>query len=266
MNEVEILGLRLAGETPVVNTIALANYFKKRHRDVLRDVENVSAKVRERSTDWFRPVLTPTPVPKGGVRQDRSFDVTEDGYIILVMGWTGAEAMKRKVAYLDGFNGMRKQLETRTDPMEMLKDPAKVLELIGSYASRLQIAVAATEEAVMQRDTLAAAHDRFASHDGTFTITVAAKTIDVPPKKLFTWMEANGWIYRPGGRGEHVGYQTKIQQGLLVMTTHEITKSNGDIQEVSRPRVTTKGLDRLSVALHRPRTPETALSLMESAA
>ena len=253
MNEIEILGIRLEGETPVVNTVALADYFKKRHRDVLRDVENVCAKVRERSAQWFRPVLTARSVPKGGTRQDRSFDVTEEGYVILVMGWTGAEAMARKVAYMDAFNSMRKTLQTRADPMETLKDPAKVLELLGSYASRLQLATAATEQAVMQRDELAAAHDRFASHDGSFAITVGAKTLDMPPKKLFVWMQANGWIYRPGGRGDYVAYQTKIQQGLLVMATHEITKSNGDIQELSRPRLTTKGLDRLAVALGRPK-------------
>lgn len=151
-----------------------------------------------------------------------------------------------------------------TDPLAVLKDPAKVLELIGNYASRLQIATAATEQAVMQRDELAAAHDRFASHDGSFSITVAAKTIDCPPKKLFAWMEANGWIYRPGGRGDHVGYQTKIQQGLLTMATHEIRKTNGDIQEVSRPRVTPKGLDKLSIMLHRPKQPAITQALEEA--
>jgi anti-repressor protein len=257
MNEIEVLGIRLEGETPVVNTVALANYFRKRHRDVLRDVENVCAKVRERSAEWFRPVLTARPVPKGGTRQDRSFDVTEEGYIILVMGWTGEEAMKRKVAYIDAFNSMRKTLQTRGDPLEVLKDPAKALELIGSYASRLQIATAAKEEAIMQRDELAAAHERFASHDGTVSITVAAKTIDVPPKKLFAWLEANQWIYRPGGRGEYVGRQTKIQQGLLVMTFHEVRNSHGEVVEVARARVTTKGIDKLSVALHRPKAPAT---------
>lgn len=264
MSEIEILGLRLEGETAVVNTIAVAKRFKKRHRDILRDVDNVSAKIGERSTEWFRPTLTAVPVPKGGIRHDRSFDITYDGFVILVMGWTGEEAMQHKVEYIDAFNAMRTSLQTRGDPMEMLKDPAKVLELIGSYASRLQIATAATEQAVMQRDELAAAHDRFASHDGSFSITVAAKTIDCPPKKLFAWMEANGWIYRPGGRGDHVGYQTKIQQGLLTMATHEIRKTNGDIQEVSRPRVTPKGLDKLSIMLHRPKQPAITQALEEA--
>jgi phage antirepressor YoqD-like protein len=169
------------------------------------------------------------------------------------MGWTGERAMEFKVRYIQAFNAMERSLRSGVDPLDVLRDPGKAIQLIGEYAARLQLANAATEQAVMQRDELAASHDRFASHDGSFTVTVTAKTLDVPPKKLFAWLAANQWIYRPGGVADWVAYQTKIQQGLMVMATHEITKADGDTKEVSRPRVTTKGMDKLSALLMRPK-------------
>lgn len=183
--------------------------------------------------------------------------ISESGFYRLVMRSNKPEA-ERFQTWVTGtvLPTIRKTGSYSVDPaaafLDALRDPAKVLALIGDYATRLIAADAKVEEATNRADSLAAAHDRFASHDGTFSGTVAAKTLGVPPKKLFTWLAAGGWIYRPGGRGEYVAYQTKLQQGLLIMATHEIKKSDGDIQEISRVRITTKGLDKIALALNLP--------------
>lgn len=143
--------------------------------------------------------------------------------------------------------------------MAILRDPAKAMALIGDYATRLLAADAKTEQATMQRDeaaaranTLAVAHDRFASHEGSFAVTVAAKTLKIPPKKLFAWLAAKRWIYRPGGRGGYVAYQDKIKSEFLVHATHEIKMTDGNIEEVSQARITTKGLDKIAIAMELP--------------
>jgi len=150
--------------------------------------------------------------------------------------------------------------------MELLRDPTRVLGLIGDYATRLIAADARVEHVAMQRDeiaqkadALAAAHDRFASHDGTFSITIAAKTLNLQPSRLFEWLAKNQWIYRPGGRGEWAAYQNRIHQGVLTMATNSITLAGGSTQEVSRVRVTTKGLARIALALELPAPAESVV-------
>lgn len=59
----------------------------------------------------------------------------------------------------------------------------------------------------------AEALDRIADAEGTMNLTVAAKNLQVQPKKFFDWMRQHLWIYRrPGGSG-NVAYQDKIRAG-----------------------------------------------------
>lgn len=95
----------------------------------------------------------------------------------------------------------------------------------------------------------AEALDRIADADGAMNPTVAAKALQVQPKKLFDYLRTQHWIYRrPGGSG-NVAYQDKIQSGYL---THKITtvqREDGTEKVVEQVLVTGKGLTKLSQAL-----------------
>lgn len=143
--------------------------------------------------------------------------------------------------------------------MQVLRDPGKALALIQDCFTRLQAADARAEQVTIQRDeataratVLATAHERFASHEGSFTVTVAAKTLKIPPRKLFAWLASRGWIYKPGPKSSWVAYQDKIRSEVVVHATHEI-KIDGNTEEVSQVRITTKGLDKIAIAMELPR-------------
>lgn len=95
----------------------------------------------------------------------------------------------------------------------------------------------------------AEALDRIAYAEGLMNCTVAAKTLQVQPKRLFDYMRQNKWIYRrPGGYG-NVAYQDTIQLGYL---THKVTTlllEDGSEKVVQSVLVTAKGLTRLSQVL-----------------
>ena len=60
--------------------------------DVLRDIDELTRKahdavLRHGTAGWFREVRTEHPTVSG--RVDRSFDLTRQGFTLLVMGWTG---------------------------------------------------------------------------------------------------------------------------------------------------------------------------------
>ena len=76
---------------PVVNSRDVAEVFEKQHPHVLRDIDCILTNPDLDASPWFRPVLYEDA--KGEDR--RSFDLTRDGFTLLVMGWTGERAMRK---------------------------------------------------------------------------------------------------------------------------------------------------------------------------
>lgn len=118
----------------------------------------------------------------------------------------------------------------------------EALRLAADLAEQRAAAVAALAIAAPKAEAL----DRLADADGTMNLTVAAKALQVNPKRLFTWLREKRWIYRrPGGTG-NVAYQDKIQAGHL---THKITtvqREDGSDKIVEQVLITAKGLACLS--------------------
>jgi Rha family phage regulatory protein len=61
----------------------------REHKHVLRDVDGILTASDLRASNWFRPVSYLDA--KGEER--RSFDLTHQGFTLLVMGWTGERAL-----------------------------------------------------------------------------------------------------------------------------------------------------------------------------
>ncbi|WP_067736269.1 phage antirepressor [Novosphingobium naphthalenivorans] len=94
-----------------------------------------------------------------------------------------------------------------------------------------------------QADALA----RLAQSDGSLCVTDAAKALGVPPRRLFSWLEANHWTYRRGDGGHWVAYQAKIDTGVLEHKGTTIRRHGGVPDKlVEQVMVTPKGLTRLA--------------------
>ena len=126
------------------------------------------------------------------------------------------------------------------DPMTALNDPAAMRGLLLTYTEK----VLALEEVVAEQKVDAL--DRISSADGLTNITNTAKTLQMHPKDLFSLMSNNRWIYKRAGGRNWIGYQDKIQQGLLSHKTTTVSKSDGSEKTVEQVLVTPKGLVRLA--------------------
>jgi Rha family phage regulatory protein len=97
------LKLRGEGRVVIVNSRDVAEWFEKRHDHVLRDIDEARQKIApDLGTSWFRPVT----VLDAYNREQPSFDLTRQGFTLLVMGWTGERAMAIKVRYIEAFDAM----------------------------------------------------------------------------------------------------------------------------------------------------------------
>jgi Rha family phage regulatory protein len=56
-------------------------------------------------------------------KEQPMYNVFQDGFVILVMGYTGAKAMQMKLAYIMAFNAMRDELSKPKRPRKALPAP-----------------------------------------------------------------------------------------------------------------------------------------------
>jgi Rha family phage regulatory protein len=95
-------------------SLKIAEKFGKRHDNVLRVIDNILTQVSDSFSKLnFEETQTDSLTPTGGVRKDRCFNLTKDGFMIVVMGFTGKEAMTIKEAYINAFNVMYDKLFPR---------------------------------------------------------------------------------------------------------------------------------------------------------
>jgi len=94
--------------------------------------------------------------------------------------------------------------------------------------------------------------DRIATvSDGSLCLRDAAKELQMQPKQFNLWMQANKWIYKRAGGSNFIGYQDRIQSGLLEHKANIVIDEAGNERLRDQVRVTSKGLARLAELLER---------------
>lgn len=95
---------------PMTTSYAVAQTFNKRHSDVLRDIR---ALLKQCDPEFRKRNFAFTVENKqlGNVsRKSTSYTMTKNGFMLLVMGYTGAIAIQIKIAYINAFDWMLEQL------------------------------------------------------------------------------------------------------------------------------------------------------------
>lgn len=103
---------------PVTSSRIVAEYFKKQHNNVLRDIRDIIAKKSELSADFIE-VEEQIATGKGATRTTPVIMMDKKGFAILAMGFTGAKALDFKCAFYDEFERMERELH----PIECPANP-----------------------------------------------------------------------------------------------------------------------------------------------
>lgn len=113
---------------PATTSLAIAECFGKRHDDVTKSIRNLHANCPEEFrarnfAETFRTVAG----PNNSQRQEKFFTVYFDGFILLVMGYTGKKALQMKLAYIEAFNAMKEQIDKLAE-----QERARLAEPVGN--------------------------------------------------------------------------------------------------------------------------------------
>ena len=97
----------------VTSSLAVANFFSKRHDDVLKKIRTLECSASFTARNCYQ--------------------ITRDGFAFLAMGFTGKRAAQFKEAYINAFNQMEKQLSNPS----VLSDVAHNASVLYSYISSI---------------------------------------------------------------------------------------------------------------------------------
>ncbi|ECL2126735.1 TPA: Rha family transcriptional regulator [Salmonella enterica subsp. enterica serovar Give] len=112
----------------VTSSLAIANYFTKRHDDVLKKIRALECSPEFSARNFAGAEYTDD---QGKLRP--CYNITRDGFAFLAMGFTGKRAAQFKEAYINAFNQMEKQLSTPSG----LSDAAHNASVLYSYISSI---------------------------------------------------------------------------------------------------------------------------------
>lgn len=104
MNEL----IELKSDEAVTTSLKVAEDFRKRHADVIKSIDKllVSNERKNSLVNMFKK--SSYKDAKGEMRP--MYYMNRDGFSLLVMGFTGKEALEWKLKYIDAFNEMEKLL------------------------------------------------------------------------------------------------------------------------------------------------------------
>ena len=102
--------LTVVDGVPTTTSVQVAEHFGKQHKHVLRDIRDLLVELPPEHQPNFGPMSVEVEIGNGAFRRDPAYHLTKDGFTLLAMGFTGAQALKFKLAYIDAFNRMEAAL------------------------------------------------------------------------------------------------------------------------------------------------------------
>lgn len=174
------------GDQVVTTSNFVAEAFGKRHADVLRDIDDILTQV----VDFFGKrnfALTETKRVNnlGFEVSDRSYNLTKDGFMLLVMGFNGKAAMQIKCAFLEAFNAMSAKLSERAvaDDLTVLKLTAEKTSA-EAEAAHLKYELAKLKQSLPQSEVVMPSED-----------LPSAAQAEISPQRAFVLEQPEGSVF-----------------------------------------------------------------------
>ena len=109
-----------------VSSLQVAESFEKRHDNIIRDIEGLlnfeETEVSEKMADLFNEKIYQHPQNK---QLYKYYEMTRDGFSLLVMGFTGKKALNWKLKYIEAFNAMEQAIRGQQKQLDALLIQAK---------------------------------------------------------------------------------------------------------------------------------------------
>lgn len=118
--------VEVKNNTVVVSSRQIAEHFGKEHRSVLKSIKDLLLNIEglhnfEHTPEMFQKA---TYIHEQNKKEYPMYLMNRDGFSLLVMGFTGKEALEWKIKYIKAFNEMEQQLTNQHYTDEEVKQLA----------------------------------------------------------------------------------------------------------------------------------------------
>ena len=224
MENLQIELVNVVDKKVVTTSLKVAEMFGKEHKHVMRSI-------RDLIDDGIDESNFGLISQKDSMNREQSVYILDrKGFTLLAMGFTGKEALKFKVAYIDAFDAMEKELTEKTK-----------FQLPTTFAQALQLAATQAEELEKQQLLLeeqkpkVEMYETIMASDKLFSINEVAKLINsVGRNKLFKMLRDAKILML-----DNNPYQQYVNQGYFKVV--ETTTTDGSIYVATR--ATNKGIE-----------------------
>lgn len=146
--------VQVANNQLMTTSTLVAEVFGKQHKDVLRGIRKLDCSPEFASAHFCADVQKMS-IGNNATRDFKVVHMTQDGFMFLVMGFTGPKAARMKEAYINAFNVMAAELKQRQQPapVGVTISQAEYIELLKSKISLLEGGSAAAPRPRSQKVT-----------------------------------------------------------------------------------------------------------------
>ncbi|WP_227863395.1 phage regulatory protein/antirepressor Ant [Clostridioides sp. ES-S-0049-02] len=168
----------------LVTSREIAENFKKQHKNVIQSIENIKAE-----NSALTKMFVENSYIAGTGKSYKEYLITRDGFTLLVMSFTGTEALNWKLKYIEAFNKMEQMLkEQRLDLPTTYKEALQHLLVKVEENEKLQI-----ENEEMKPK--ASYHDKVLNPEKLVITTDIAKDLGMSAQGLNALLYTNKIIY-----------------------------------------------------------------------
>lgn len=170
------------------NSRDIAQFFGKQHKNVLRDIENI-----EIDEEFARLNFELCNYTDQNGRKRKAYNLTKDGFTLLVMGFTGRKANEFKIRYIEAFNKMEEALRAQQE----FKIPKTISEALRLAADEHE-KVLELEHKIEVASEAVSFVDQFVNADGLYGLQNAARALGQKPNKFVQKLKEKHLFYQGG--------------------------------------------------------------------
>lgn len=259
--------------TPVTDSLKVAEAFGKEHKMILRAIRNILGDpqgtaqncavvqeggqrkivptAQESNGRKIAPVENEAPAHRKWFYETTYYDakgeerpiflMNRDGFSLLAMGLTGAQAMQFKVKFIEQFNAMEQHIREQQSSQQLPQSFAEALRLAAEQAERME----QQQKQIAEMQPKAVFADAVKTSDRSILIAELAKLlkqngVDMGQNRLFHWLRSNGYLCT---RGDYYNQPTQraMELGLFEVKKTIVNKPDGTSIVSATTKVSGKG-------------------------
>lgn len=221
----------------VVSSREVAEHFGKRHDKLTAEIERMYGDLIGYPQNGGHPLfLENFYIHPQNKQEYKEYLMTRDGFSLLVMGFTGKDALRWKLKYIEAFNTMEERLKSGN---QLTEEERLKLQLFSKDASEVafahnrlvELATNPLVAKIEEQTPKVQYHDNVLNKDGLINITTIAKDLGLSSaRKLNDILHRQKIIYKDnaGSWQPYSEYEWLVTEGYADYKSYE----NKDVQPI----------------------------------